>query len=316
MSLHLSIVILFVFVELAVGWGLTLSFAKATNEGSYMYGYWQGSLTGPQFAPGSNWNPELDNNTCHIAPSSTLDNPKGAVIPAVTNKTACEDGFYNGYKNWCINHAVDCVENITIGDYPDMIMKAHQEYLRGSNAANGSGNSMCPIGENTAFCTGWDGNNDDYGNWDCGDAYDNYTGPFSSNLVGCPLDTLNPNQMAKPHMLVGTWHYLNESSMGLGSTSTISGKIVYSDYGNFTLTVPNHSGFGDYTLEGRGYQGHNILTECYAGGHENNTLTTVTPNHIEFTDNHGDTIHLMRVNTSAQLQLPLNLSFKGMSVRL
>jgi hypothetical protein len=31
----------------------------------------------------------------------------------------------------CINHAVDCVENITIGVFPDMILKAHQEYLRG-----------------------------------------------------------------------------------------------------------------------------------------------------------------------------------------
>jgi hypothetical protein len=61
--------------------------------------------------------------------------------------TACEDGFFAGYKNWCINHAVDCVENITIGVFPDMILKAHQEYLRGYNAANGSGNSMCPIGD-------------------------------------------------------------------------------------------------------------------------------------------------------------------------
>jgi hypothetical protein len=84
--------------------GLAPTLSYATNEGSYTYGYWQGSITGPQFAPGSNWNPELDNNTCHITPSSTLDNPKGAVIPAVTNTTACQDGFYNGYKNWCINH--------------------------------------------------------------------------------------------------------------------------------------------------------------------------------------------------------------------
>jgi hypothetical protein len=109
-------------------------------------------------------------------------------MPAVTNTTACEDGFFAGYKNWCINHAVDCVENITIGDFPDMIVKAHQEYLRGYNAANHSGNSMCPIGQNIAFCRGWNNNNDDYGGQDCGDACINYTGPFSSNLVGCPLD--------------------------------------------------------------------------------------------------------------------------------
>lgn len=91
-------------------------------------------------AIGSNWNPKLDNNTCGLAPISTLDYTKdfkGVVIPAVTNTTACIDGFFNGWKNWCINHAIDCVENITIGDFPDMIMKAHQEYLRGYNAANG-----------------------------------------------------------------------------------------------------------------------------------------------------------------------------------
>jgi hypothetical protein len=62
------------------------------------------------------------------------------------------------------------------------------------------------------------------------------------------------------------------------------------------MTVPNKTAFGDYTLESSwGYIGHNILTQCYAGGCENSTLTTVTPNHIEFTDNHGDTIHLMRL---------------------
>ena len=108
---------------------------------------------------------------------------------------------------------------------------------------------MCPIGENAAFCHGWDSNNGpDYGYYDCGDIYINYTGPFSSGLLGCPLDVLKPSQMAKPHVLVGTWNYVNSSSSRLGSI--ISGKIVYSDYGNFTLTVPNHSGFGDYPLEG------------------------------------------------------------------
>lgn len=96
--------------------------------------------------------------------------------------------------------------------------------------------------------------------------------------------------MTKPHVLVGTWNYVN---------GTYSGIIEYSKYGNFTLTVPNKSGFGDYKIEGSwGCIGHNILTQCFAGGCENNTLTvtsTITPNHIEFTDNHGNVIHLMRL---------------------
>jgi hypothetical protein len=32
--------------------------AYGTNEGSYQYGYWSGSITGPQYEPGANWNPE------------------------------------------------------------------------------------------------------------------------------------------------------------------------------------------------------------------------------------------------------------------
>jgi hypothetical protein len=123
------------------------SHVYGTNEGSYTYGYWQGSLTSPQIAPGVNWNPELDNNTCALKGSYILTYPKeayGTVIPAVTNTTACKDGWFNGYKNWCVNHAVDCVENITIGDFPDMIVKTHQEYLRGYNAALGRV-LLCPL---------------------------------------------------------------------------------------------------------------------------------------------------------------------------
>ena len=270
-----------------------------TNESSWQNGYFQGSLTGPIFEKGANWNPEFDNNTCGLHSSYTLDNPKGVVIPAVTNVTACKEGFFIGYKNWCINHAVNCVQNITIGDFPPMILQAHEQYLAGAKAANNSGISGCPFGENTAYCSGWNSNNGpDYGNWDCDFDKYNYTGPFSSNLVGCPLDVLKPSQMAKPHVLVGTWNYVNESkeSKTIPMTSFgISGKIVYSDYGNFTLTVPNHSGFGDYKLEGSwGTPSHSILTECYVGGCLNNTLITVAPNHVEFIDNRGDRIHLMK----------------------
>ena len=106
---------------------------------------------------------------------------------------------------------------------------------------------------------------------------------------------LQPSQMAKPQVLVGTWNYVNESTSTMSKRPDISGKIVYSDYGNFTLTVPNHSGFGDYKLEGSwGSPQGNILTECYIGACVNNTLTTVTPNHVQFIDNHGDIIHLRR----------------------
>jgi hypothetical protein len=98
---------------------------------------------------------------------------------------------------------------ITLGDFPDMMIKTHQKFLRGYNAANGSGN-LCSIGENAL---GWYNNNGE--DHECGDAYDNYSRPFSNGLLGCPLDTMSPNQMAKPHILIGTLDYVD---------GTISGK--------------------------------------------------------------------------------------------
>lgn len=62
------------------------------------------------------------------------------------------------------------------------------------------------------------------------------------------------------------------------------------------MTVPTKTGFGDYTLEGSwGCIGHNVLTLCYAGGCENSTLITASPNYIKFIDNNGNRIHLMKI---------------------
>ena len=60
---------------------------------------------------------------------------------------------------------------------------------------------------------------------------------FKKVTIGCPLDTMTSDQMAKPHAMIGVWDYVN---------GTISGKMVYSDYGNFTLKIPNKTAFGDY----------------------------------------------------------------------
>jgi len=63
--------------------------------------------------------------------SYTLDYPKevyGTAIPAVTNTTACKNGFFVGWKYWCINHAVHCVENMTMGDFPEMMLKAYEQH--------------------------------------------------------------------------------------------------------------------------------------------------------------------------------------------
>ncbi|MGC2572766.1 MAG: hypothetical protein WA364_14740, partial [Candidatus Nitrosopolaris sp.] len=57
--------------------------------------------------------------------------------------------------------------------------------------------------------------------------------------------------------------------------------------------------YGDYTLEaGWGTQGHNVLTICYAGGCENNTLITISPTSIKFKDNNHNIIHLVKILSS------------------
>jgi hypothetical protein len=181
-------------------------------------------------------------------------------MPAVTNTTACQNGWFSGWKDWCINHAVNCVQNITRGIFPPMILQTREQYLAGAKAANGSGISMCPIGENAAFCTGWDSNNGVDYDHECCDAYINYTGP---GLIGCPLDVMKPNQIgaAALPVLVGTWSYVNQSilqrmeskAMGAGqdmqsmpmTSLGISGKIVYGANGDVNMTIPSKTAFGD-----------------------------------------------------------------------
>jgi len=49
----------------------------------------------PQNSPTANWYPELKNDTCVLSPSYKSGN---VVIPAVTNTTACEHGYFQGGK--------------------------------------------------------------------------------------------------------------------------------------------------------------------------------------------------------------------------
>jgi hypothetical protein len=72
-----------------------------------------GSGTGPQNGVGLNANPSFDSNTCKLSSSDTSFTVKSEAIPAVTNTTACEDGWFTGYKNWCAKNSMDCVNNIT-----------------------------------------------------------------------------------------------------------------------------------------------------------------------------------------------------------
>jgi hypothetical protein len=262
---------------------ITPTLIFATNESSYQAGFFSGSLESPDIDRNdANYFPQLDNSTCKLTNASVLW--RGAILPAVTNQTACQNGFYDGWKTWCAHNAVNCVGNLTSGYLPDFLIKTHQEYQRGYAASNGS-YSLCPFNENNAFCTGWYDNMGDRASGECS-SNPNPGGIFESHdLLGCPLDTMTSNQMAKPSSMIGTWDYIN---------GTILGKIILSDYGNFTLKIPNKTVFGDYTLQGSWGSIGNKVLECYLNGCVNNTLISITPNHIELQDSHNHMIHLTK----------------------
>jgi hypothetical protein len=99
---------------LLVAMTITPTLAYGTNESSYKFGYQRGSESGPIFKNGC-----LNENT-EMGTYCTMNNANG-----VTNTTACQDGFFNGWKNWCSNHAVDCVQNFTIGDSFNLTLAWH-----------------------------------------------------------------------------------------------------------------------------------------------------------------------------------------------
>jgi hypothetical protein len=129
-------------------------------------------------------------------------------------------------------NAKNCVQGILVGDFPHMAIKAYEQYQ--------AGNSMCPIGENNAFCTGWDENNQgvhEYGGYDCSNQN------TTINLIGCREDYMKEHQVgaAGLAMLAGTWNYWNESK-GY-AIHGISGIIKYNRSGDFHLTVPVKKSF-------------------------------------------------------------------------
>ncbi|MGC2573352.1 MAG: hypothetical protein WA364_17700, partial [Candidatus Nitrosopolaris sp.] len=118
---------------------LTLIFSTSkvwgTNESSYQSGYMSGSLQSPDISRNdANYFPQLHDYTCRLANASVIGN--GAILPAVTTQTACENGFYDGWKVWCIHNAVNCVGNMTLGYLPDLLLKTHEQYQKGYTISN------------------------------------------------------------------------------------------------------------------------------------------------------------------------------------
>jgi len=291
----------FVLIAILALMPLSIASVKATNEGSYRLGYMKAYLTlDPQNSPGANWYPELKNDTCSLSKSYISDNK---IMPAVTNTTSCLDGFFQGWRDWCSSnakHAVGCIGNLTLGDFPDTLLKAHQQYIAGQKAANNIYSTICPVGENAAFCLGWANNNtfDDEG------CADEPAANITTGLVGCIGDTLTESQIGGLPTLVGNWHFVNETKAN--NKPSITGTFLFNNDGYMRMTVPNKSGLGDYVKEESwGYLGHRILTFCNTDGDcQNSTLTMIMPNHMEFVDSNYNTVHLMRYSPSPPTPLP------------
>jgi Tfp pilus assembly protein PilF len=186
-----------------------------------------------------------------------------------------------------------------------MILQAKEQYDMGAKSANESG-SLCPIGKNAIFCQGWYSNVGD--DSDCSDTpLANITG----NLIGCFQDIATNNQIGgiRFPMLVGKWNFVNQTDSL--QKPPITGTFLFNNDGNMRMTVPSKTGFGDYTLDGSWgtpyfSHSHHILTFGYPyGGDENNTLTKITPNHIEFIDIHHNIIHLTRYHALPPFVLQL-----------
>lgn len=92
--------------------------ALATNESSYRYGY-HTAISDYKFYNTDNNNNEADppnsniTGICQIYQNGVLTSPAG-----VTNETACEDGYVNGWRAWCHSDTSDCTDMVRNDNFP------------------------------------------------------------------------------------------------------------------------------------------------------------------------------------------------------
>jgi hypothetical protein len=108
-----------------VGFVLTAQTAFATNESSYEWGYKYGFGNYRWFLKGDCEQPvvyALDQSgvdyLCGSLPA--LINASGYASVPITNLTACQDGYHNGWKDWCKTDQINCALLVTLGVYPQL----------------------------------------------------------------------------------------------------------------------------------------------------------------------------------------------------
>jgi hypothetical protein len=147
---------LYYVIPLLAVLSLGAQLAHATNESSYKAGYWLGfnnykctTLDDPCSGPFAS----QMSNECAVGPGDVQG-------WAVTNSTACTDGYIDGFTHWCSQDTKDCAWEIKEGNAPAMTQVAHatnetpshsQGYNAGQTQANNDwGNvklHVCPGGE-------------------------------------------------------------------------------------------------------------------------------------------------------------------------
>jgi hypothetical protein len=123
--------------------------AYGTNESSYQWGY----KSGREGYECSNYDADCDNGlgTCDIGAklSYGIVTPPGVphLEGSVTNRTACLDGYVNGWKHWCNDDLSLCAKFVMSNVFPGVFAN-NQTYVQiclkdaGDNVPNNDTNNI------------------------------------------------------------------------------------------------------------------------------------------------------------------------------
>jgi tetratricopeptide (TPR) repeat protein len=263
----------------------------ATNVSSYQYGYQEGK-SGYQC---SNFDADCDNglNTCDIDTYSLHSTPQ------LTNKTSCLEGFVDGWKQWCNADLSLCAKFFLSNVFPGALADNESSVdICLKNASdnvdnNDSSNILSPLSKHCDGSIGevnsptWKVFEDKSTNWPViHTSFENVTKQTNAALQ-------------KQNSLNGTWNFVNDTGdEGLGPMANESkgtGTITFNN-GRF---VQNDQQQGSYSVD---WVTQRLNLDYFKGGNPwfNVYLTfeNLGQNHIELSDYHYDTIHLMRDNTN------------------
>jgi hypothetical protein len=121
--------------------------AYGTNEGSYQWGY----KSGREGYECGNYDADCDNGLGDIGAklSYGIVTPPGVphLEGSVTNRTACLDGYLNGWKNWCNDDLSLCAKFVVSNVFPGVFAN-NQTYVQiclkdaGDNVPNNDTNNI------------------------------------------------------------------------------------------------------------------------------------------------------------------------------